>query len=49
MPVRVLLQVTGEDGSAGAAEEVATFEKVTERPEDLGVSIAEAKELLAAI
>jgi hypothetical protein len=49
MRVRVLLQITDDDGSAGTAEEVATFGKATERPEDLGVSIAEGKELLAAI
>jgi hypothetical protein len=49
MRVRVLLQITGDDGSAGAAEAVATFEKATERPEDLSMSIAEGKELLAAI
>ena len=46
--VRVLLQITGDDGTAGAAEEVAAFEKVTQRLEGLGLSIAEGKELLAA-
>ena len=49
MHVRVLLQITSDDGTAGAAEEVAVFEKVTERPEDLGLSIAEGKATLAAI
>jgi hypothetical protein len=49
MHVRVLLQITSDDGTAGSAEEVAVFEKVTERPEDLGLSIAEAKATLAAI
>jgi hypothetical protein len=49
MRVRVLLQITEDDGTAGAAAEVAAFEKVTERPEDLGLSIAEAKALLAAV
>jgi len=34
MRVRILLQLTDDDGSAGAAEEVATFAKATERPED---------------
>jgi hypothetical protein len=48
MRVRVLLQITDDDGTAGAAEEVAAFEKQTERPEDLGLSIAEGKALLAA-
>ena len=49
MHVRVLLQITSDDGTAGVAEEVAVFEKVTERPEDLGLSIAEGKATLAAI
>ena len=49
MRVRVLLQITGDDGTAGAAEEVAVFEKVTQRLEDLGLSIAEGKALLAAV
>ena len=49
MRVKVLLQITDDDGSAGAAAEVAALEKVTERPEDLGLSVAEAKALLAAV
>lgn len=49
MRVKVLLQITDDDGAAGVAAEVAAFEKVTERPEDLGLSIAEAKALLAAV
>jgi len=49
MRMKVLLQITEDDGTAGAAAEVAAFEKVTERPEDLGLSIAEAKALLAAV
>ena len=49
MRVRVLLQITGDDGTAGDAREVAAFEKATERPEDLGLSIAEGKALLAAV
>jgi hypothetical protein len=40
MRVRVLLQITTDDGAAGDAMEVAIFEKDTERPEDLGLSIA---------
>lgn len=48
MRVRVLLQITGDDGTVSPAEEVAAFEKVTERPEDLGLSIAEGKAMLAA-
>jgi len=47
--MRILLQITGDNGIAGAAEEVAAFEKVTERPEDLGLSIAEGKTLLASV
>ena len=49
MRVRILLQLIDDDGSADAAEEVATFVKATERPEDLGLSIAEGKVLLAAV
>lgn len=49
MRVKILLQITDDDGAAGVAAEVAAFEKVTERPEDLGLSIAEAKALLAAV
>ena len=49
MRVRVLLQITSDDGTASAAEEVAVFEKVTDRPEDLGLSIAEGKATLAAV
>ncbi len=49
MRVRVLLQITGDDGTAGPAEEVAAFEKVTQRLEDLGLSIVEGKALLAAV
>ena len=48
MRVRILLQITDDAGIAGAAEEVAAFEKATERPEDLGLSIAEGKAMLAA-
>ncbi len=47
MRVKVLLQITGDDGIAGPAEEVAAFDKTTDRPEDLGLSIAEGKAMLA--
>ena len=40
MRIRVLLQITGDDGVASDATEAAVFEKRTERPEDLGLSIA---------
>ncbi len=49
MRVKVLLQITADDGAAGAPEEVASFEKRTARPEDLGLAIAEAKTLLTAV
>jgi hypothetical protein len=49
MRVRVLLQITGDDGAASDAVEAAVFEKRTERPEDLGLSIAEGKALMAAV
>jgi len=49
MRVRVLLQITGDDGAAGMTEEVVAFEKVAERPENLGLLIAEGKALLAAV
>jgi hypothetical protein len=49
MRVKILRQITHDDGTAAIAEEVAAFEKVTERPEDLGLSIAEGKALLAAV
>jgi hypothetical protein len=49
MRVKVLLQITADDGTAGDAAEVAVFEKQTVRPEDLGLSIAEGKALMAAV
>jgi hypothetical protein len=49
MRVRILLQITDDAGASGAAEEIAVFEKATERPEDLGLLIAEGKALLAAV
>ena len=49
MRVSILLQITDDHGVAGASEEVAAFEKATERPEDLGLLMAEGKTLLAAI
>jgi hypothetical protein len=49
MRVKVLLQIIAEDGTAGDAAEVSSFEKKTERLEDLGLSIAEAKTLMAAV
>ena len=49
MHVSVLLQITGDDGVATPAEEIAAFDKATERSEDLGLSIAEGKTVLAAV
>src|SRR5215213_5615577 len=48
MHVRILLQITGNDGTPGLAEEIAALEKRVERPEDLGLSLAEGKALTAA-
>ena len=49
MRVSILLQITGDDGTIGPAEEMIAFEKTTERSEDLGLSIAEGKAMLAAV
>src|SRR4051794_19941583 len=49
MHVRILLQITGDDGAPGPADEIAILEKTLERPEDLGLSLAEGKGLTAAI
>jgi len=49
MRVKVLLQITADDGIERDAAEVAVFDKQTERPEDLGLSIAEGKTLMAAV
>ena len=49
MRVKVLLEITADDGTAVTAEEVAVFEKRTEHPEDLGLTIAEGKVLMAVV
>ena len=49
MRVSILLQITDDEGGATSAEEVATFEKATERAEDIGLSLADGKALAAAI
>lgn len=49
MRLAILIQITGDDGVAAPVEQVATFEKPTERSEDLGLSLAEGKALLAAV
>ena len=48
MRVKILLQITDDDGAPGGAEEIAIFGKSVERAEDLGLSLAESKVLLAA-
>jgi hypothetical protein len=47
MRVKVLLQITTGDGTPGEIEEIATLTKSVDRPEDLGLSLAESKALLA--
>ena len=49
MRVSILLQITDDDGVPGSVEEVAAFEKATERAEDVGLSLAEGKALAAAV
>jgi hypothetical protein len=49
MRVSILLQITDNDGTAVTAEEIAAFEKATARPEDVGLSLADGKVLLAAV
>ena len=49
MRVSVLLQITTDDGATMAAEEVAAFDKTTERAEDIGLLMTEGKALLAAV
>jgi hypothetical protein len=47
MQVRIMLQIVGDDGTVGDAEEIASLTKITERAEDLGLSLAKSKALLA--
>src|SRR3954467_10458819 len=49
MHVRILLQITADDGAASLTEEVTALEKSAERLEDLGLSLAEGKAVTAAI
>jgi hypothetical protein len=48
MQVRIILQIVGDDGAVGDLEDVASLTKITEGAEDLGLSLAESKTLLAA-
>jgi hypothetical protein len=43
MHVRILLQITVDDGTPDPADEIAAFEKTVEQPEDLGLSLAEGE------
>jgi hypothetical protein len=49
MQIRIMLQIVGEDGAVSGTEEIAVLTKVTERAEDLGLSLAESKTLLVAV
>lgn len=49
MRIAILLQITDDDGVAAEPEEVVAFDKPAERPEDLGLSIADGKALLVAV
>ena len=49
MRARITLQITADDGTSGAIEEVALLIKATEGAEDLGLSLIEGKALLGAI
>ena len=49
MRARITLQITADDGTPGAVEEVALLTKAVEGPEDLGLSVIEGKALLGAI
>ena len=42
MRVKVLLQITAGDGAPGELEEIASLTKSVDRPEDLGLSLAES-------
>ena len=48
MRVKILLQITTDDGAPGDVEEVASLDKSVERAEDIGLSLAESKALLVA-
>ena len=48
MRVTILLQITTDDGVLSDVEEVASLDKSVERAEDIGLSLAESKALLAA-
>jgi len=49
MKVRILLQIAADDAEPGEAEELVSLEKRSDRLEQVGLSLAESKALLAAI
>src|SRR5216683_673510 len=49
MKVRILLQIAADDAEPGEAKEVLSLEKRTDLLEEVGLSLAESKALLAAI
>jgi hypothetical protein len=46
--VKILLQLMSDDDAPGDVEEVISFSKTVERAEDLGLSLAEGKAVIAA-
>jgi len=48
MRVKILLQITTDDGVRGDVEEIASLDKNVERAEHIGLSLVESKALLAA-
>jgi hypothetical protein len=49
MRVRILLQVAPDDGNFGATEKVATLAKGADRLEEVGLSLADGKAVLAGL
>jgi hypothetical protein len=48
MQVRVWLQITADDGEAGDLEEIVAWDKTAVVAEDVGLSLAQGKDLLSA-
>jgi hypothetical protein len=46
--VRVLLQITADDGEPGSVEEIAVWDKTATVAEDIGLFLADGKKLLSA-
>lgn len=49
MQVRIVMEITGEDGGLIAREVVADLKKITNGAEDLALSLSEGKTLLARL